>query len=131
MIGAGLDADARYERFAKSHALLKRLSADYHADPALRARIDGGDSRPVLDALGVDNPSGVALRVVANTPAVHHVAMPLDPNDVVADSALREVAGGSTVGTGGTIGSAGCFACSTAASCLSSASTVGTAGSAG
>ena len=130
MTETGLDADAHYEHFEKSYALLKQLSAAYHADPALRARIDGGDSRPVLDALGVENPSGVALRVVPNTPEVHHLAMPLDPNDVVADTVLSEVTGGATVGSGGTIGSAGCFACSTAASCLSSAGSVSTAGSA-
>ena len=120
-----------YEQFARSRALLKRLSADYRADAGLRARIDGGDSRPVLAALGVDNPSGVALRVVPDTPEVYHLAMPLDPNDVVADSALSEIVGGSTVGSGATIGSAGCFACSTMASSASSASTVSTAGSAG
>ena len=123
--------EGHYEQFEKSHALLKRLSADYHADPALRARVDGGDSRPVLEALGVDNPAGAELRVVANTPEVWHLAMPLDPNDVVADAVLKDVAGGSTVGSGGSIGSAGCFACSTAASSLSSVSTTSTAGSSG
>ena len=120
---------AVHEQFAHSRALLQRLGADYRADPALRARIDGGDSRPVLDALGVDNPSGVALRVVADTPAVYHLPMPLNPNDVVADSALSGVAGGSTASSGGTVGSAGCFACSTAPSSLSSASTASSAGS--
>ena len=118
-----------YEQFVESRALLRRLSADYHADPALRARIDGGDSRPVLAALGVDNPSGVALRVVADTPAVYHLPMPLDPNDVVADSALSEIVGGSTASSGGTVGSAGCFGCSTAPSSLSSASSASSAGS--
>ena len=126
MTGPGPDT---YEQFVRSRALLLRLSADYRADPALRARIDGGDSRPVLAALGVDNPSGVALRVVADTPAVYHLPMPLDPNDVVADSALSEIVGGSTASSGGTVGSAGCFGCSTAPSSLSSASSASSAGS--
>ena len=118
-----------YEQFVRSRALLKQFSADYRADPALRARIDAGDSRPVLAALGVDNPSGVALRVVADTPEVYHLPMPLDPNDVVADSALSEIVGGSTASSGGTVGSAGCFGCSTAPSSLSSASSASSAGS--
>ena len=126
MTGPGPDT---YEQFVQSRALLLRLSADYRADPALRARIDGGDSRPVLAALGVDNPSGVALRVVPDTPEVYHLPMPLNPNDVVADSALSQVAGGSTASSGGTVGSAGCFGCSTAPSSLSSASSASSAGS--
>ena len=129
MDGADAGASASYEQFERNYALLKKLSADYHADPALRARIDGGDSRPVLDAFGVDDPGGAELRVVANTPEVYHLSMPLDPNAAVADSVLREVVGGSTAGTGATIGSIGSFACSTAASCLGSAGTVSTAGS--
>ena len=124
-------SEEHYAAFEKSHALLKRFSADYHADPALRARVDGGDSRPVLAALGVDNPGGAELRVVADTPEVYHLPMPLDPNDVVADTALSNVAGGSTVGTGGSVGSAGSFACSTAPSSMSSVSTASTAGSSG
>ena len=123
--------EEHYEAFAKSHALLKRFSADYHADPALRARVDGGDSQPLLAALGVDNPGGAELRVVADTPEVYHLPMPLDPNDAVADTALRDIVGGSTVGTGGSVGSAGCFACSTAPSSMSSVSTASTAGSSG
>ena len=126
MTGPGPDT---YEQFVQSRALLRQLSADYRADPALRARIDGGDSRPVLAALGVDNPSGVALRVVPDTPEVYHLPMPLNPNDVVADSALSQVAGGSTASSGGTVGSAGCFGCSTAPSSLSSASSASSAGS--
>ena len=123
--------EGHHEQFEQSHALLKRLSAAYHADPALRARIDGGDSRPVLDALGVGNPGGAELRVVANTPQVYHLPMPLDPNEVVADTALARIVGGSTVGSGGSLGSAGCFACSTGPSTLSSVSTTSTAGSSG
>ena len=123
--------EGHYEAFEQSHALLKRFSADYHADRALRARVDGGDSRPLLAALGVDNPSGAELRVVANTPEVYHLAMPLDPNKAVADATLGGVAGGSTVGTGGSVGSAGSFACSTAPSSISSVSTTSTAGSSG
>ena len=123
--------EGHHEQFEQGRALLKRLSADYHADPELRARIDGGDSRPVLDALGVDNPGGAELRVVADTPEVYHLPMPLDPNKAMADTALARVVGGSTTGSGGSISSAGSFGCSTAPSTLSSVSTTSTAGSSG
>ena len=123
--------EGHHEQYEQGRALLKQLSADYHSDPALRARIDGGDSRPVLDALGVDNPGGAELRVVADTPEIYHLPMPLDPNKAMADTALARVVGGSTTGSGGSISSAGSFGCSTAPSTLSSVSTTSTAGSSG
>ncbi len=123
--------EGHHEQYEQGRALLKQLSADYHGDPELRTRIDGGDSQPVLDALGVDNPGGAELRVVADTPEVYHLPMPLDPNKAMADTALARVVGGSTTGSGGSISSAGSFGCSTAPSTLSSVSTTSTAGSSG
>ena len=123
--------EGHHEQYEQGRALLKQLSADYHGDPELRARIDGGDSQLVLDALGVDNPGGAELRVVADTPEVYHLPMPLDPNKAMADTALARVVGGSTTGSGGSISSAGSFGCSTAPSTLSSVSTTSTAGSSG
>ena len=118
-----------YEQYGQGRAMLKQLSTDYHSDAALRARIDGGDSGPVQEALGYDNPADVEIRLVPNTPEVFHLPMPPDPNVAIDDSALSDLAGGSTAGTAMCTSTAGTFACSTTASSLGSAGTVTTASS--
>ena len=117
-----------YSSFEKGYATMQELNAAYRSDEELRRRIDGGDAAPAVEAFGLDMPAGLELRVVADTAEVFHMVLPPDPNAVVADSALSEVAGGSTASSAGTVGSAGCFGCSTSPSTLSS---VGSAGSAG
>lgn len=119
-----------YSGFEKGYAAMQELNAAYRGDEGLRRRIDGGDSKPVAEAFGVELPPGLELRVVADTAEVFHLILPQDPNSVVADKALSEVAGGSTAGSAGTVGSAGCFACSTSPSTLSSLGSAGSAGSA-
>ena len=118
-----------YEQYGQGRALLKQLSADYHADPELRARIDGGDSGPVQEALGFDNDAGVEIRLVPNTPEVWHMPMPPDPNEAVSDSRLFDIAAGSSTGCVACTSTAGSFACSTMASSLGSGGTVSTASS--
>ncbi len=118
-----------YEQYGQGRALLKQLSADYHSDPELRARIDGGDSGPVQAALGFDNPEEVEIRLVPNTPEVWHLPMPPDPNAAVSESQLADIAGGTTAGCVACGSTAGTFACSTAASTLGSGGTVSTASS--
>lgn len=119
-----------YSAFEKGYATMQELNAAYRSDEELRRRIDGGDSAPAMEAFGLDMPAGLKLRLVANTAEVFHLVLPPDPNAVVADSALSDVAGGSgsTASSAGTVGSAGSFGCSTSPSTLSS---VGSAGSAG
>ena len=116
-----------HQQYVEHRALLQQISADYHADPALRARIDGGDARPVMDVIGVDQPEGLEIRVVTNTPEVWHLPMPMDPNKAVTDLALSDIAAGSTAGCAATTSTAGTFACSTTASTLGSGGTVSTA----
>lgn len=124
-----LMAPDSYAAFEKGYAAMQELNAAYRSDEELRRRIDGGDAAPAVEAFGLDMPAGLELRIAADTAEVFHVVLPPDPNAVVADSALSEVAGGTaTASSAGTVSSAGSFGCSTSPSTLSS---VGSAGSAG
>ena len=82
---------------------------------------------PALDRLLAQPRHDAKLLTVPPLPAV-----PEDPNAVLSDRLLRDVAGGSSASTAGTAGSGGtvssfasCLGC---ASSLSSAGTGGTAG---
>ena len=119
-----------YSAFEKGYTSMQELNAAYRSDEKLQRRIDGGDIAPAVEAFGLDLPDGVDLRIVADTESVRHLILPPDPNAVVADRSLTQVAGGSTAGSAGTVGSAGCFACSTSPSTLSSIGSAGSAGSA-
>ena len=111
-------------------ARFENLAERYRDDPELRARIDSGDTAREVDELGIDPPPGVEFRIVANSPEVHHLALPSDPNTALGDETLNRAVGGSSLGTAASVGSVGTFGCSTAPSSLSSVGTVGTAGSA-
>ena len=120
-----------YAAFEKSYAAMRELNAAYRSDEELRRRIDGGDAAPAVEAFGLDMPAGLELRIAADTAAVFHVVLPPDPNAVVADSALSEMAGGTaTASSAGTVSSAGSFGCSTSPSTLSSAGSAGSGGTA-
>lgn len=114
-----------YEEVLGNYETLRRFSADWRADPELRARLAGGDYAPAVEAFDLKVPEGVELRFVANTPAAFHLSIPVDPNQAVADTTLRDIAGGSTAGTASSVTTAGTIGCSTGPS------TVGTAGSLG
>ena len=114
---------------------LQTLMAAAHAyrdDPEFRARIEA-DPRGVLQERDVEiKPDDAEVRLRVNTPEVFHLVLPADPNAVLSDRLLRDVAGGSSASTAGTAGSGGsvssfasCLGC---ASSLSSAGTGGTAG---
>ena len=111
---------------------LMDMARDYRDDPEFRARIEA-DTWSVLQERGAKLDSDdVELRLRVNTPEVFHLVLPADPNAVLSDRLLRDVAGGSSASTAGTAGSGGsvssfasCLGC---ASSLSSAGTGGTAG---
>ena len=124
------------EAFDASHRdTLQTLMAAAHAyrdDPDFRARIEA-DPRGVLEERDVEfQPDDIEVRLAVNTPEVFHLVLPTDPNAVLSDRLLRDVAGGSSASTAGSAGSGGtvssfasCLGC---ASSLSSAGTGGTAG---
>lgn len=124
--------DQKYqEEFSDNYDKLMEFRASYDSDEALRQRIDAGDGSPLLEAVGLNLPSGVDARVVPAKEDVHYVIMPPDPSVLVRDQDLESVAGGtSTVGSGGTAASASTFLCSCIPSCLATLSSAGTAGSA-
>ena len=111
---------------------LMDMARDYRDDPEFRARIEA-DTWSVLQERGAQLDSDdVELRLRVNTPEVFHLVLPADPNGILSDRLLRDVAGGSSASTAGTAGSGGsvssfasCLGC---ASSLSSAGTGGTAG---
>ena len=113
-----------------SHQYLKEFAGQYHADAALRARVDGGDLSPLAERLGLDQHPDIEFRVAANTEEVFHMLMPQDPATVLSDEALTRVTGGTgtTASTAGSVGSGGSIITSTTPSTFS---TLGSAGSAG
>ena len=104
------------------------MARRYRDDPEFRARLEA-EPRAVLADGGIEiQPPGIGLQVRANTADVFYVTLPPDPNKVLLDEALREVAGGTT--TAGTIacaGSASTFSCPIGSA--STGSSVGTVGS--
>ena len=102
---------------------LESLAERYRGDEELRARIDSGDAAGALAEIGVEVPPGAEVRVVENTDAVYHVAMPADPSAELSDWALAPVAGGSTADAVplSSVGTA-----STIPSCVGSASSIST-----
>ena len=112
-----------YDRF-------NNFSVRYRDDASLRALIDDGDVSDSLAELGIDLPSGIQARIVADTHETFHVVLPPDPNVELSDEALDMVAGGKTAGTAATGGTASTAATSTAFSSASSAGSASTAGTA-
>ena len=99
------------------------FSKEYHSNEALRARIDGGDVAPLVEALDMEVPQGMEVRVFANTADTFYLPLRPDPSMMLEDNDLISISGGSTASSAGTI--------STAGTAPSSLSTAGTAGSAG
>ena len=88
--------DGIHTEFMRYYELLERFSADYRSDSELKARIDGGDVSPAVEALGLEDlQREVELRVVSNTPEVLHVVMPPPEEQAVPDSMLEMVVGGT------------------------------------
>ena len=88
--------DRVHAEFLRYYELLEKFSADYHSDAALKARIDGGDIAPAVEALGLEDVQReVQVRIVSDTQEVRHVIMPPPAERVMPDSLLEMVAGGT------------------------------------
>ena len=108
---------AVHRRMNQFRALVQR----YHADADYRRQVEA-DPMAAFREQGMELPSNIAVRVLANTDDTRYIIIPPDPNMNLGDELLIPVAGG--VDTAGTIGTAGTGLCA----CLpSSAGTVGTA----
>ena len=102
------------------------FSREYHSNEGLRSRVDGGDFAPVIEALDVDVPQDMEVRVFCNTADTFYLVLQPDPSKTLEDNELVSISGGSTFSTAGSIGTA-----STVPSCLSSASSAGSVSTAG
>lgn len=88
--------DRVHAEFLRYYELLEKFSADYHSDARLKARIDGGDIAPAVEALGLEDVRReVEVRIVSDTQEVRHVIMPPAAEQVISDSLLEMVAGGA------------------------------------
>ena len=116
-------ARTKYDRVSE-------FSERYRNDASLRALIDDGDVSDALADLGIDLPSDVEARIVADTPETFHFILPPDPNAVLSDETLDMIAGGKSAGSAGTAGTASTAVTSTALSSAGSAGSVSTAGTA-
>lgn len=81
------------EHFQRMDHFMRKVAADCRRDPEVRAELDA-DPRAFLTGRGLTLPDGPAVAVAANTPEVHHLVMPKDPNAILADENLDRVAGG-------------------------------------
>lgn len=121
--------DRSYAEFLGNYEALERFSADWRADPDLRARLAGGDYAPAVEAFGLNVPEGAELRFVPNTAATFHLPIPVDPNQAISDTTLDDITGGSSAGTASSIGTVGTVGCSTGPSSVGTGGTMGTASS--
>ena len=123
------DSDEQFPAEAQDNLrALWEMARSYRDDPDFRARLDA-EPRAVLAAGGIEiEPPEVGLRVRANTEDVFYVAMPPDPNIVLLDASLQEIAAGVTAGTAASAGSASTFSCPIGSA--STGSSVGTASTA-
>lgn len=132
------DADAAYQgddailKVLVSHQHLKEFANRYHADGALRARIDGGDLSSLAGGLGLDEHPNMEFRVAASTPEVYYFLMPPDPSAALSDEAVSGITGGvgTTASSAGSVGTAGSMITITTPSTFSTAGSAGSAGTA-
>ena len=110
-------------------ATLQALAAECRDDAAFRQRLEA-DPRAVLAQRSdlAELPEGVDVRISHNTGDTMHLVFPANPNAALADTAIANVTGGSTVGSAGTASSGATLSCPTL--CFSSVACAGTAGSA-
>ena len=106
-----------HQQMNQFRALVQR----YHADPDYRRQVET-DPVAAFREQGMELPSNIEVRVLANTDDTFYMVLPPDPNMDLGDETLDAVAGGSdtwgSFGTIGTIGSGG--------SCVSSAGSAST-----
>lgn len=131
MADSAQDFAAFQEEYARNRAKLLEFRARYDRDEALRRRIDAGDSRPLLEAVGLEDvPVGMEIRVAPARAGVHYVVIPSDPAAALTDQELERVwAGTPGYGTAGSALSASTFACTCIPSSMGTLSSAGTASS--
>jgi len=106
----------------------REIVAGFHSDPGFRAKVEN-DPSAVFREHGIDLPSNVAVKVVANDAENLYVVFPPDPNGELSDELLESVAGGSTFGSVGSAATASSLVCACAPSSASTLSSAGTASS--
>ena len=112
--------NAFHQRMNQFRALVQR----YHADPDYRRQVEA-DPVVAFREQGMELPSNIAVRVLANTDDTLYVVLPPDPNMDLGDEMLTAVAGGKLgKGTYGTLGSFGTLA--TPVSTATTAASIGT-----
>ena len=99
-----------------------RFASQYRASSAFRASV-GDDAADAMREIGVPIPSGVSVRLVADTDDVLHMVFPPDPNQDLTDekfvvsgggpgtSSLFSIGSAGTAGTSTTPSSFGTFSC--------------------
>ena len=117
-------ASAVHQQMNQFRALVQR----FHADPDYRREVEA-DPVSAFREQGMELPSDIAVRVLANTDDTFYMVLPPDPNMDLGDEMLTAVAGGKLhlrAATFGSVACMGCFACACPASTVSTASSVGT-----
>ena len=84
-------ATAVHRQMNQFRALVQR----YHADPDYRGQVEA-DPVAAFREQGIELPSNIAVRVLANTDDTLYMVLPPDPNMDLDDEMLTAVAGGDT-----------------------------------
>ena len=104
------------------------LAAKCRDDAAFRRRLEA-DPRAALAERPdlIELPESMEVQISHNTEDTMYLVLPPNPNTALADTAVANVTGGSSVGTAGTAGSGGTLSCPSV--CFSSVACAGTASS--
>ena len=108
-------------------SIMSDLAAECRDDAAFRQRLEADPRAVLAQRPGLEElPEGVDLRVSHNTADTMYLVFPGNPNAALADTAIANVTGGSTLGSAGTASSVATLSCPTG-----SASSVASGGCAG
>ena len=94
-------ASAVHRHMNQFRALVQR----YHADPDYRGQVEA-DPVAAFREQGMELPSDIAVRVLANTDETRYIVMPPDPNTDLGDELLAAIAGSDTLGCAGSLSTA-------------------------
>ena len=96
-------ASAVHQQMNQFRALVQR----YHADPDYRGQVEA-DPVAAFREQGMELPSNIAVRVLAQTDDTHYIIMPPDPNMDLGDEMLAHVAGSGGLSSVMSVGSLFC-----------------------
>ena len=108
-----------HQQINQFRALVQR----YHADPDYRRQVEA-DPVAAFREQGLELPSDVAVRVLANTDDTFYMVLPPDPNTSLGDELLAAMAGSGSASSAGTVGSVGSASCPSTVGSAATASTV-------